>query len=174
MGFESIFNFLKDIGLAKEYITPLIIISLVAFFIFSKKLDKALTPIKNAILEIQGIFTSYKFPLKYCLTETAGSPLNPTEYGMQLIKESGMERILKLRMNTFLRELNEKLKEIKDISDYDVQEQARNLMVSYENKPFIKPIKDYAFKSGISVEIILRTAGLILRDEYLKRYLKKN
>ena len=46
-------------------------------------------------------------------------------------------------------------------------------MINQKDTEIMKPIKDYAFTNGIDVEIVLRLAGLLLRDEYLKEHQPK-
>lgn len=100
--------------------------------------------------------------------EGKGSPINPTELGWKYIKESGLERIVDEEKKE---ELLEKLRNFlgKDYTEYDVQENARKILVSMKDDPTLKPIKEYAFNNGIDVDIILLLGGLLLRDNFLNQ-----
>jgi len=170
--FTDIFSFLNFLGLTPDRLIPLIFLTLALYVIFQKKLYKHLNPIKNAIVEIQTIFRQNDISICHSLTETRSSPLKPTEYGLNLIDASGLGKIMKDNQEKLLKELDELLKKNPPITAYDVQERARELMISYINKPLMAEVKLYAFKEGISVESILRPAGLILRDKYLDEHSK--
>jgi len=36
------------------------------------------------------------------------------------------------------------------------------------NDPIVIPLKEYAYKEGLTLEIILNSAGIMLRDEVMK------
>ncbi|XOB40870.1 MAG: hypothetical protein ACKKMW_02270 [Candidatus Nealsonbacteria bacterium] len=168
----EILQFLADWGFTKEAIMPLLVLGLLAYLLFTKKLNKLLNPIKFAIVEIQTIFKINKIPLEHYLAATSDSPLKPTEFGWKLLKESGLNELLEKKQEYFLKILNDKLKDITPYTDYDVQEKAIESLVELKNEPIINPIKDYAFQNGIDVEVILRTGGLVLREKYFKKYPK--
>jgi len=159
---------LEFFGLSPKLVGPAIVVGIIAWLVITNKFDKALNPIKNAIVEIQSILANAGNSIKYLLTETSKSPVKPTEYGVKLVKESSLKNILDTRRAKFIRELKEKLDKHRPFTDYDIQEQARMLLVDYKDNKIMIPVKNYAFQNGISVEIILRTGGLILRDMFLE------
>ena len=167
---SSIFAFLTDIGFTKESTVPLLVLGLVAYIFFTRKLRECLTPIKFAIVEIQGIFREYGHKIQYSLTETSASPLRPTDFGMTLAKESGLYKLIQEKKEEFLKELDARVKEYKAFSAYDAQEDAIGIMRQKQDSPLMQPVKDYAFKNGVELEPILRVGGLLLRDEYLKQH----
>ena len=135
-----------------------------------KFLEKSLSPIKFAVIEIQTLFREMGKTIQYSLTETHGSPLKPTEFGWKLIKDSGMDKIIGDNKKLFLDKLNEKLAGVKIITGYDVQEKSREIMIGFKNDPLMKSVKDYVFNNAIEIEVILRLGGILLRDEYLKNH----
>lgn len=100
--------------------------------------------------------------------EAPGSPTHPTELGWKYIRESGLDNIVDKEKRE---DLIEKLKNIlgKEYADYDVQEQARRLLVSMKDDPAFKAVKDYGFNNGVDVDIILLLGGLLLRDNFLNQ-----
>ena len=179
MGFElsDIFNFLADIGFTKESTIPLIVVSLIAYILiskkfsaFSKKLYKSLKPIRNAIVEIQSILSNSGGNISHSLTEKVGSPLQATEYGMTLINESGLMKILEENKEKLLEELHNILIKSLPITPYDVQEKARELLINKKNDKLMAEVRTYAFENALTVETILRTGSLLLRNEYLKKH----
>ncbi len=53
---------------------------------------------------------------------------------------------------------------------YDVQEcSIKSIQKLLEkNNPILAPLKDYAYSTGLSTEILLQPAGILLRDKVLK------
>ncbi|KKN76082.1 hypothetical protein LCGC14_0374720 [marine sediment metagenome] len=168
MNWDSVIGFLESIGIVPSAIVPLIILTLIVLLCFSKKLGKCLTPIKQAIVEIQGILANSGKKIQYLLTETTASPLKPNDYGIQLFQESGLKEIFRDKKDIFLKELEKELGKKTLYTSYDVQEEALKLMTSYEDKEIMNPVKAYAYRQGVDVEMILRIGGLFLRDEFLK------
>lgn len=107
---QDIFNLLNSIGFTKESTIPLVFIGLMGYILFSKKINKLFTPIRHAIVEIQGLIGSTGTQIKYSLTETSASPLKPTEYGSTLVKESGLGEALKAHRIKLLEDLDHSLK----------------------------------------------------------------
>lgn len=103
--------------------------------------------------------------LNYLLTEEKGSPLRPTMYGIELIKDSGLEKILDDHKELLVKNVKEKLSQ--DYSPYDVQEISRDVLVNFKGDHIMKPVKDYAFENALSIKSILLTGGLWLRDDVL-------
>jgi len=137
-------------------------------------LNKIIPKLTQAIVELQSI-VSNKIKgtiINQSILETSGSPLAPTEYGAELIKKSGLEKIL----GDYKDDLRIKLKAnlLKDYTEYDVQETARNLLVSLKDDIMMNPIKEYIYNNPMDIELILRVGGLWLRDDFLGKERKIN
>ena len=156
---STIMDILKFLGLTPDRLVPLAFLTLALYIVFNKKLYKHLNPIKLAIVEIQTKFGDFGHSIKYSLTETRESPIKPSDYGLQLAEESKLKEIIIQNKEKFLKELDYKLKENLPITAYDVQEKSRQLMLDYKDNNLMNPVKLYAFKQGIEVEVILRVGG---------------
>lgn len=95
----------------------------------------------------------------------SASPVQPTELGAKYIRESGLENILNENKNTLFDTLKKMLPA--NYAEYDVQESARRVMMSLKDSSIMRPVKEYAFKEGIEIEVILGVGGLWLRDDFL-------
>lgn len=174
---EAIISTAIYLGLTPDKILPLCLTAGVALWIGYKFIDpikKSITRITNACIEIQTIFGTYDIPLKHHLVEAPGSPLQPTVFGEQLIKDSGLEKILD-DQNSFLKtELSKRVSE--KYTEYDVQEKARSLLLELKDTDTMNPVKKYAYDNGLDVDVILKAGGLWLRDDFLgkKREIKKD
>ncbi len=120
----------------------------------------------SAIVEIQGFFTKKGYPLSQNIAITPGSPLRLTEYGEQLIDETGFNKILsdnKIELINLVKGRNPQ-------TNYDIQEYSTQVMKELvrSNNPIVKPLKEYAFQKGLMLDIILDSAGIVLRDEVMK------
>ncbi|MFZ3076851.1 MAG: hypothetical protein WA139_00150 [Candidatus Aenigmatarchaeota archaeon] len=160
------FGTLSYLGLTPSVAVPLTIFGIIAYLVFSRRLNKHLNPIKLAITEIQTIFSVGGQDIKHSLTEVSNSPLQPTDFGLELLKKSGMEEYVKANEDSLIKKVKEKLK--KGYTAYDVQEQSIKLMVELKDGNMLNTIKEYAFNNGMSIETILRLGGLMLRDKFLK------
>lgn len=163
---------LQYFGITADKITPFIIFGVIFWLLFLRPAKWKLGKISSAITEIQTILRTLGHDTKH-LVEAPGSPLQPTEYGAKLIKESGLEAILDGKKPALTEELKKLLPE--KFTPYDVQEVARQLMVSKKNDSDFRGVKDYAYDNGLDVDIILQAGGLWLRDDFLgkERKIKK-
>ena len=94
------------------------------------------------------------------------SPLNLTEFGKKLVKESGFEDIFPNVRDDLVRLLEEKGPK----TQYDAQETARALMDELTDYDAFQPIKTYAFTHGLDYQQILRAGAILLRDYYLSKH----
>ena len=127
------------------------------------------TNIVNAITEVQTILRN-KFKglnIAHSLVEKSGSPLRPTEYGVQLIKDSGLEKILDDNKDFLCTKLKASLP--KEYTEYDVQEKARSLLIELKDDPILNPVKKWIYENPTDIEVLLKVAGLWLRDDFLKQ-----
>lgn len=163
-------NSLAYLGLTADKMVPLLLVTGFALYFVNKSLapiKKSIAQITNACIEIQTIFGIHGIDLKHCLVETSGSPLKLTKYGAQLIKDSGLEKILNDNKETLCDQLKARLKE--GYTEYDVQENARNILVGLKDDSIMKPVKEYVYNHPMDITIILRAGGLWLRDDFLKK-----
>ena len=166
----EIITILNYLGVTHDRALPfllLIIAMVIVNDVFTAPIKTSLIRIKNAIIEMQTIAVQEGIAIRHHLVETAGSPVAPTEYGRQLIVESGLEQILN-KYAVYLRErLDAKI--IATRTKYDVQEAARALLIELKRDKIMNPVKQYAFDQGIDVDVILKAGGLWLRDDFLGR-----
>ncbi len=97
---------------------------------------------------------------------TAQSPLNLSDFGKQLVKDSGFLKIFENVKD----DLVSKLEGLQPTTQYEVQEKSRALMDDLtEYEPF-KPIEKYAFENGTDLSQILRAGAILLRDYYFEKH----
>jgi len=168
----DILSLLQYFGITADKITPFVIFGVIFWLLFLRPSKGKLGKISSAITEIQTILRTLGYDTRH-LVEAPGSPLQPTEYGAKLIKESGLERILNDKKQALIEELNKLLPD--EHTPYDVQEGARKLMISKKDDSDFKGVKDYAYKNGLDADVILQAGGLWLRDDFLgeERKVKK-
>jgi len=97
---------------------------------------------------------------------TANSPLQLSPFGQKIVQESGFCEIFEKTKEGLVKKLQEKAPK----TQYDVQEQARELMDSLGDYSEFQSIKPYAFKNGIDFLQILRAGSILLRDYYLSKH----
>lgn len=102
----------------------------------------------------------------------SSSPLVLTEYGQQLINQSGFADIFPKVKDDLVTKLEEVVQQkLKDPSKkYDIQEMARALMDELTNYKSFEAIKIYAFQNGKDYQQILRAGAILLRDYYLEKH----
>jgi len=170
MELETALNLLREYGFTKDN-TPLLVLALVLFLYIDRVISpvkKSITRVTNAVIEIQTTLRNRMrgITLEHSLVEAPGSPLQPTELGRKYIIESGLEKILN-EEKSMLKEKIELLLVGLEPTEYDVQEKAREVLISLKDDPLMNPVKEYAYQNGLDVDIILRAGGLWLRDDYL-------
>ena len=138
----------------------------------SQTVSTELNPFRNishAITEIQTILKNKLdvYTFNHSMVERGTSPLRPTAFGANLIKESGLEKILNTNKETLCIKLQASLKE--EYTEYDVQENARNLLISLKDDGIMRKVKEYIYNHPMDIEVILRVGGLWLRDDFLKQ-----
>ncbi len=94
------------------------------------------------------------------------SPIELTEFGKRLLKESDFYSIFEKHKNNLVN----KLTRFSPATKYDVQEKSRELMNSLNDCEAFKPLKTYAFNNGKDFGQILRAGAIPLRDYYLKKH----
>lgn len=93
----------------------------------------------------------------------ANSPRKINPLGHQLIKESGVWRIIENHRNI----VTEHFRHKRPTNMYDAQEDMFKLVQTIYNKyqEEFDGVKDYAFRQGLDFNLILLLAGLKLRDD---------
>jgi len=165
----TLLAFLNYFGITADKITPLVILALLGMFYLSKTLkpiNKKIGRCCNAIIEIQTTFKNQGIDLDHKMTETSASPLKPTTYGAELIKDSGLEKMLNDNKELLNKKLQASLPE--GYTHYDVQEKARELLISLTDDPIMSSVKTWIYNNPIDIDIILSVGGLWLRDDFLK------
>jgi hypothetical protein len=94
------------------------------------------------------------------------SPLSLTEFGQQMVDDSGFKEIFEQVKDNLV----EMLEEQKPDTQYDAQEKARSLMDSLASYQPFKPIEKYAFEHGKDLNQILRAGAILLRDYYITKH----
>ncbi|MEK7621653.1 MAG: hypothetical protein AAB415_00575 [Patescibacteria group bacterium] len=120
----------------------------------------------NSIVEIQTILGGRGFTINQKLAYTSGSPLKLTDYGETLMKESGFYDILENNSASLV----DLVKSKNPQTNYDIQEYSMTVLkeLANSNNPLVVPLKNHAFNKGLPLEMILNSAGLVLRDEVMK------
>lgn len=165
---SSIVDFLLYFGIEREKVTPLIVLFIFIVLFINWRLspiDKIIKRISNSIIEIQTLLKGQGVNLSHLLIEAPGSPLRPTRHGALLIRESGLEDVLDSKSEALKRKIKRIIGE--DYTEYDVQEAAREVLISLKDTSELNNVKVYAYKNGINVTTILHVGRLWLRDDFL-------
>lgn len=127
-----------------------------------QKIQSNIAQITNAIVEIQTHLSGRGFDIRYGLAITHQSPMSLTEYGEQLMRESGFYQIAEQNK----RLLVDLVKGKNPKTNYDVQELSYQVLkeLATQNDPIAVPIKNYAYEKGLALDFLLQTAGIVLRD----------
>jgi hypothetical protein len=122
----------------------------------------------NAIVEMQTHLAGKGFCINQKLAYTNNSPLKLTEWGEKIMWDSGFASEI---LNPEKRDYLIKLVKAKDPkTNYDIQQNSIDVMneLAEVNDPIAVPIKEYAYKEGITLEILLNSAGIMLRDQVMQ------
>ncbi len=94
------------------------------------------------------------------------SPLSLTDFGEELVNESGLRDVF----NEVKDDLAGMLEEMEPTSQYDVQEKGRALMDSLAGYEPFRRVEKYAFDHGKDLNQILRAGAILLRDYYFEKH----
>lgn len=97
----------------------------------------------------------------------SGSPLELTDIGKRLVRESGFIAIFEEQKDDLVILLEEKYN---PRTQYDVQEKSRELMENLRDHAPFQSIKKYAFDNGKDFAQILRAGAIPLRDYYFEKH----
>lgn len=151
---------------------------LVVVFMFSfEEIKKELSPIKNALCEMQKYLAKkWKFvpmheiqPVGYVQTF---SPVQLTPIGIDLLEKSGAKKLVDDKYNDWKSVLSKNSLK----TAYDVQEHASEIIAEKENDPLMAPLKGYVYKNPmlnkkpLGLSDIQRCMVVYLRDLFLKEH----
>ncbi len=130
------------------------------------KIDAHLSQVTNAIIEMQTHMNSRGYMINQKLAVTNASPTRLTDYGEQLMQESGFYQIIKEEKGLLVDLVRAK----NPRTDYDIQEFSLKVLqeLATTNNPVLFPLKNYAFQKGLVLDIILQAAGIVLRDNVIQ------
>jgi len=94
------------------------------------------------------------------------SPVQLTDKGWKMVKESGAYEIFEKNKDKYLAELESQ----EPRSQYDVQDKAYRIMSNKFNAKEFESIQPWAFNNGKTVDEIVRILGYPLRDYYFKKH----
>jgi len=100
----DILSLLQYFGITADKITPFVLFGVVFWYLFLRSIQSKLGKITHAITEVQSILRTLGHDTKH-LVEAPGSPVQPTEYGARLLKESGLVIILDSKKEELIGEL---------------------------------------------------------------------
>ena len=127
------------------------------------KMDSKVGETRGSVIEMQDVFERMGYPMKRIIQAT--SPLNLTEYGKQLVEESGFNKILQDNKDLILGWIKERSPK----TQYDAQEISREVLLMHKDDVVFEPLKDYTYQHGeTSLEQILRAGSIVVRDEIIK------
>lgn len=120
----------------------------------------------SSIVEIQTLLTGRGFTVNQRLAYAPGSPTRLTDYGETLMQDSGFYEILKNNPAFFVGLVKSK----NPSTNYDIQELSRKVLkeLTDSNNALVLSLKNYAYNKGLPLEILVNTAGIVLRDEVMK------
>ena len=93
------------------------------------------------------------------------SPVSLNDYGEKILKESTGDSFVINNLDNLV----EKIKRKNPGSAYDVQVYAKDVISEVSSEDRFVPIKDYAFKEGLDLEVLVVVMGVYLRDLALSR-----
>ena len=123
-------------------------------------LDKKLSNISSALVQSNVLHGD--------LLKSA-SPINITSKGRNALEKSNFIKIFSEHRT----EIITKIKNKKPQTEYDVEQIAVNIISNLADKPFMKPLKQFAYSEGKPLANVLYLAGIYVRNEYLKSEFKK-
>lgn len=134
----------------------------------SKSIESFSKCATGAIIEMQTHLAGKGFLINQKLAYTAGSPLKLTEFGETMMQESGFAKIISDEEKRKI--LIDMVKGKNPQNNYDIQEFSMKTMaeLAEKNNPVAVPLKEYAYEKGLPLELILNSAGIVLRDEVMK------
>jgi len=120
----------------------------------------------NSIVEIQTLLAGKGYAINQRLAYSSASPVRLTEYGETIMRESGFNEILKQNTKFFVDLVRGKNPQ----TNYDIQEYSKSVIneLVNANNPLTISLKNYAYNKGLPLEIIVNSAGILLRDEVMK------
>lgn len=133
-----------------------------------RSLEKSFNISTGAIVEMQTLLAGKGFTIRQQLIFTSRSPIELTEFGEDLMKNSGFYEMIKDPEK--VKYLIGLVKAKNPQTNYDIQETAMKVMqeLAENNDPIAVPLKNYAYNKGLVLDLLVKSAGLVLRDEVMK------
>ncbi|MFA6142388.1 MAG: hypothetical protein WC738_03735 [Candidatus Omnitrophota bacterium] len=95
----------------------------------------------------------------------AGSPQNITETGKKVLTDCGLISFIETNKSDLIK----KIESAKPQTNYDIEKQSIDLIMSYIDDPRINTVKDYSYQHAeFALATILTAGGLYLRNLYMK------
>ena len=153
------------------YIISVIISAVVAFAITSFRLGKYTEKIEQLekhnlhgrISCLEGKVETSQDLSKFIKTK---SPFALTEEGKKLLEDSGGKLYIEQNKEELIKQIGAK----NPNSAYDVQEYAKAVITEKSSDESFKEIKDYLFKNGLTLDLIVGVMGISLRDIALPEF----
>lgn len=143
--------------------------AVITFFVYKDRVDsmsKSVDKLSEEMRQIRDKVISCETSLKERAQEQfwqRQSPVSLTPSGEKLLKDSGGHDFVAFN----LQELSSKVDDAKPKTAYDVQEQSQKVLQVLRDDDRFNTIKDYAFKEGMALEVIIQVMALYLRDRIL-------
>lgn len=144
----------------------LVALAVAGYLLLVRRIDRALGPIRTAVVEIQTILSTAGMHVQFLLTEAPMSPIQPSLVGDRLLRESGFRRLIDQKKDILCERLDREIRHGPD-TPYDVQEKALAVLRAQRDRRRMDPIKSYAYREGLDLDGLLRLGALVLRDLYL-------
>lgn len=124
------------------------------------KIRRALDLISQKLFE-KKIFTEQVYV-------SSESPVQLTDAGRQMLKDSGFDEFFNANKENFYKEINSK----KPKTPFEVERTARELMMylNLDNTPKSELAKNFSYNTGRAIGDILLAYSIEIRDRYLKEH----
>ena len=131
------------------------------------------TGIKTQLSSLITCLATKNFINKDVIYFKSESPMQLTNEGWSMLKDSGLVRIIDENKELLFNEVKAYLDDLKEPTEYDVEKYATEVMIVQGLDDLGKPSKEYAFQNGMNYDLMLTASGIYLRDLYLKEAFKK-
>lgn len=126
----------------------------------SKKLDALINSFNCLVTELR----SKKLIENVCTLFASASPKALTDKGREVLDNSGLKKFVEDNVD----ELKKRILDKNLKTSYDIDVESERLLLSFSEDSRLNPVKEYAFKTGLDLTLMLMAAGIYLRDIILK------
>lgn len=164
-------------------ISPAIVFSIILFTAykltnlgeFKERFNKSLEDIKDFKKDMKRLTSNMDVVKTHLVTKSgldanlfaAGSPLELLSAGKKLLNFSGFIKIYKDNKDWFIDEI----KKYKPKTLADIDEASIKVLEKCKNDDKFADFKQIAFQNGVSIDVLLKTLSIYLRDEVSKEIL---